>query len=53
MTFSLPSLVTWKGTPNQVKKVIFSYNEEMGFSKEEIKEMTLQNPQGLKRSNED
>lgn len=53
MTVSLPSLVTWKGTPNHVKKVIFTYNEEMGFSKEEIKAMTLQNPQVLKRANED
>jgi len=52
MTVSLPSLVTWKGTPGHVKKVIFCYNEEMGFSKEEIKAMTLQNPLVLKRANE-
>ena len=48
MTLGDPALVTWNGTPDHVKKVIFSYNEEMGFSKEEIKTMTLINPRILK-----
>lgn len=52
MTVGLPSLITWRGTPNHVKKVIFSFNEEMGFSKEEIKKMTLMDPRILKRRNE-
>ena len=52
MTLGLPQLITWAGTPRQVKKVIFSYNEEMGFSKEEIKEMTLHQPTVLWQSKE-
>jgi len=52
LTNSLPTLITWVGTPNQVKKNIFSYNEEMGFSKEEIKSMTLNCPKILKQKNE-
>jgi len=52
LTNSLPTLITWVGTPSQVKKNIFSYNEELGFSKEEIKLMTLNYPQILKQKNE-
>jgi len=52
MTLGHPELITWRGTPSQVKKVIFSYNEEMGFSKEEIKEMTLNHPSVLRLANE-
>jgi len=52
MTLGDPALVTWNGTPDHVKKVIFSYNEEMGFSKEEIKAMTLINPRILKVAKE-
>jgi len=53
LTVAFPSLITWKGTPKHVKKVIFTYNEEMGFTKEEIKMMTLENPSVLKRHNEE
>ena len=30
--------------PNKIKKNLFSYNEEMGFNKEELKEMSLSCP---------
>jgi len=53
MTVLSPLLITWKGTPDQVRKVIFSFNEEMGFSKEEVKEMTLKCPKILKVWKED
>ena len=52
LTVSKPTLITWKGTPNQIKRNIFSYNEEMGFTKEEIKKMVLKCPEVLKNSSE-
>ena len=52
LAVSKPSLVIWKGTPGQVKKNLFSINEEMGFTKEEIKTMVLSCPDILKTFNE-
>jgi len=52
LTVSRPTLITWKGTPNSIKRNLFSYNEEMGFSKDELKEMVLKNPDILKVENE-
>merc|ERR1711971_369512 len=49
---SKPSLIIWKGTPGQVKQNLFSINEEMGFTREEIKTMALQCPDLLKTFNE-
>ena len=44
-----PSLITWKGTPAKVKKHIFSLDEEMGFSREELRKMVVEHPTLLKR----
>lgn len=44
-----PSLITWKGTPAKVKKHIFSLDEEMGFSREELRKMVVEHPSLLKR----
>jgi len=44
-----PSLITWKGTPAKVKKHIFSLDEEMGFSREELRKMVVAHPSLLKR----
>jgi len=44
-----PSLITWKGTPAKVKKHIFSLDEEMGFSREELRKMVVEYPSLLKR----
>jgi len=44
-----PSLITWKGTPAKVKKHIFSLDEEMGFSREELRKMVVVHPSLLKR----
>ena len=52
LAVSKPSLIIWKGTPGQVKQNLFSINEEMGFTKEEIKTMVLQCPDLLKTFNE-
>jgi len=52
LTVSRPTLITWKGTPNSIKRNLFSYNEEMGFSKDELKEMVLKYPDILKVDNE-
>ena len=52
LAVSKPSLVIWKGTPGQVKKNLFSINEEMGFTREEIKTMVLRCPDILKTFNE-
>ena len=52
LAVSKPSLIIWKGTPGQVKKNLFSINEEMGFSREEIKAMVLKCPDILKTFNE-
>jgi len=52
LAVSKPSLIIWKGTPGQVKQNLFSINEEMGFTREEIKTMVLQCPDLLKTFNE-
>ena len=39
-----PTLITWSGVPTKIKRNLFSYNEEMGFTKEELKKMTLSCP---------
>jgi len=44
-----PSLITWKGTPAKVKKHIFSLDEEMGFSRGELRRMVVEHPSLLKR----
>jgi len=49
MAVGRPSLITWKGTPAKVKKHIFSLDEEMGFSREELKRMIVEHPTLLKR----
>ena len=44
----MPSLIIWSGVPGgRIKKNLFSYNEEMGFTREELKEMTLTCPRLL------
>jgi len=44
-----PSLITWKGTPAKVRKHIFSLDEEMGFSRDELRKMVVEHPSLLKR----
>ena len=44
---SKPTLITWSGVPGKIKRNLFSYNEEMGFTKEELKMMTLSCPELL------
>jgi len=48
MAVTLPVLITWKGTPSKVKDNIFCLNEEMGFTREELREMVVKCPQLLK-----
>ena len=43
-----PNLIIWSGTPAKVKVNLFSYNEEMGFTPEELKAMVLKCPDILK-----
>jgi len=50
LTVSKPTLITWSGVPGTIKKNLFSYNEEMGFTKEELKEMSLSCPKILMSS---
>jgi len=52
LAVSLPSLITWEGTPIRVRKHIFSLNEEMGFTKDELKMMVLECPGLLKTRDE-
>ena len=44
LTVTKPTLITWSGVPTKIKRNLFSYNEEMGFTKEELKMMTLSCP---------
>ena len=48
LAVTLPDLVTWKGTPSKVKDNIFCLNEEMGFTREELRGMVVECPQLLK-----
>ena len=48
MAVTLPVLITWKGTPSKVKDNIFCLNEEMGFTREELRVMVVKCPQLLK-----
>merc|ERR1719445_701013 len=48
LAVSKPTLIIWRGTPMRVKQSLFSINEEMGFTKEEIKSMVLKFPSLLK-----
>jgi len=47
LAVSSPSLIAWRGTPKQVRKNLFSLNEEMGFSKAELTSMILSCPKLL------
>ena len=44
LTVAKPTLITWSGVPGKIKNHLFSYNEEMGFTPEELKGMTLSCP---------
>lgn len=52
LAVTLPTLITWKGTPIRVKKNIFSLNEEMGFTKDELRQMVMEWPLLLKTHDE-
>jgi len=45
-----PELITWIKTPVQIRRNLFSLNEEMGFSKEELKQIVLICPHILFKS---
>ena len=45
-----PTLIVWSGTPTKVKRNLFSYNEEMGFTQEELRKMVVACPDILKIS---
>ena len=49
MAVAAPSLVTWGGTPTKVKEIMFSFNEEMGFSQTEVRQMVMDWPLLLRR----
>jgi len=44
LTVSSPRLISWHKTPSQVRQNIFSLNEEMGFTRDELKQMVLECP---------
>ena len=44
LTVGKPTLITWSGVPTKIKTNLFSYNEEMGFNKQELKEMSVSCP---------
>ena len=48
LAVTLPTLITWKGTPTRVKKNLFSLNEEMGFTEDELRQMVMLCPMILK-----
>lgn len=52
LALKAPRLITWKGNPLKVRKQIFGLNEEMGFTREELRDMVLQFPQLLMADDE-
>lgn len=53
LTVSCPRLISWNKTPSQVRRNIFSLNEEMGFSRDELKQMMLEFPFLLLKTSEE
>jgi len=52
LAVSDPGLITWVKTPVQIRRNLFCLNEEMGFSKEELKMIVLACPHILFKKDE-
>jgi len=53
LAVSLPKLITWAGTPGQVRTNVLAVNQWMGFSNPEAKQMLMKYPRIFRQRDED